>query len=196
MNSRFISIFYFLVLLTFTGCDIFDTRDAEIPEQPRSNFQQPVEASFVINNLINSLSDKNVENYLACFSDSNFSGKTFIFSASGGAISQFPALADMWDKKNEEQYFNNLKIKVAENAQITLSLSNENFSPQGDSLIYTASYSLNVPHNDSSIPTNYQGELSFSMIRDSRSLWSIYYWIDTKSGDLPSWSELKGRLFY
>ena len=182
-------------LLIFSSCDIFNTRDAEIPEQPRSNFQQPVEPEFVINNIINSLSDKNVENYLACFSDSNFSGKSFSFSPSGGAASQFPALADMWNKKNEEQYFNNLKIKVPETALITLTFTNQNYSPQGDSLIYTAAYSLNVPHNDSNIPTNYQGDLSFSMIRDSRSTWSIYYWTDTKSGELPSWSELKGRFY-
>jgi hypothetical protein len=37
--------------------------------------------------------------------------------------------------------------------------------------------------------------LKFSMIRDSRLIWSIYLWQDIKSTQLPSWSELKGRLY-
>jgi hypothetical protein len=33
------------------------------------------------------------------------------------------------------------------------------------------------------------------VVRDSRNYWSIYYWRDSKSGELQSWSELKGRFY-
>lgn len=177
----------------FAGCDLFTTRTAEQPNQPRSNFQQAVTPQLLIENLVNSLKDKNVENYLACLSDSSFTKKIFVFSASSSALSQYPSLSENWNKKNEEQYFNNMIVRVPDNLNITLTLSNESYSPQADSVIYTASYFLSVPTQDPNFPQNYQGDLRFNMIRDSRAIWSIYYWQDTKNSQLPSWSELKGR---
>jgi len=188
-----IILFSFLLL---AGCDIFNTRDAEQPNQPRSNFVPAVKPEDVINNFINALKDLNVENYLACLTDSSFSEREFRFDPSSTALSQFPIMAQGWGKKEEQQYFINIKNKIPEDKQITLTLTKELFgSPQGDSLIFTASYSLNVPHNDPDIPMIFEGELNFSMARDSRSVWTIYYWRDSKSNDFPVWSELKGRFY-
>jgi hypothetical protein len=188
-------LYFILIPILLNGCDLFTTRSAEPPNAPRSDFQQAISPDLLISNFVNSLKDMNVQNYLACLSDSSFSPKTFSFSPSSAALSQFPALAENWNKKNEEQYFNNLNVKVPQNQSITLTLTNVSQSPQGDSLIYTASYFLNVPVTDPSFPQNYQGSLRFSMILDSRSIWSIYFWQDTKSSNLPSWSELKGRCY-
>ncbi len=188
-----------LIIISFAlllgGCDLFTSRNAEPPNKPRADIQQAVTPDIVIQNLITSLKDKNVEGYISCFSDSSFTNKKFIFSPSSAALSQFPAFAGGWNKKNEEQYFNNMISRVVENLPITLKLSNVSMSPQGDSLIYTASYFLNIPNNDSNISPNYQGDLKFDMIRDSRSIWSIYFWQDSKNSNLPSWSELKGRFY-
>ncbi len=186
---------FIIFLLLINGCDLFTTRSAETPNQPRSNYQQAVTPDILISNFINSLQDKSVENYLSCLSDPSYSQKVFVFSPSSSALSQFPALSEDWGKKNEEQYFNNLIAKVPQSLPITLTLSNASESPQGDSLIYTASYNLSVPTTDPNFPQNYQGALRFNMIRDSRSIWSIYFWQDTKNSDLPSWSELKGRTY-
>lgn len=188
-------VYLILLPLLFAGCDLFTTRSADPPSQPRANYQQAVTPDLLIENLVNSLKDKNVENYLACLSDSSFTNKVFRFSASSSALSQYPSLSDNWGKKNEEQYFNNMKSKIPDNATITLTLSNVSSSPQGDSLVYSASYFLNLPATDQSLPQNYQGDLIFNMVRDSRSVWSIYYWQDSKNSDLPSWSELKGRVY-
>ncbi len=185
-----------LIPLFIGGCDLFTTRTAQAPTQPRSDYQQAVTPDILITNFINSLKDKSDVNYLSCLSDSSFSHKVFYFSPSSAAIAQYPSLSDNWGKKNEQQYFDNLTTKVPQNMPITLTLSNVSESPQGDSLVYTASYFLTVPTNDPTFPQNYQGELQFNMIRDSRSIWSIYYWQDTKSTNLPSWSDLKGRSYY
>jgi hypothetical protein len=189
--------YLFLILFSFVffSCELFTTRNAEEPVQPRSNFQPAVEPSILIQNLIYSFADKNVENYLACLTDSTHSEKAFSFSPSGGASAQFPELADKWGIKNEEQYFNNVKVRVPVDIPITLSFSGSQENPLGDSLIFTSSYSINIPHNDSDIPMNYQGELRFHLIRDNTSIWRIYFWQDIKSSDVPSWSELKGRFY-
>ncbi len=189
-----------IILISFSlliaSCDLFNTRTAETPNQPRTNFQQAITPDLLIENLVNSLHDKSVENYLSCLSDSSFTNKGFVFSPSSGALSQFPSLAGNWTEKNEEQYFNNLKVKVPDNLPVTLTLTNESYSPQGDSVIYTASYFLSVPTQDPNLPQSYQGDLRFNIVRDSRAIWSIYYWQDSKNSQLPSWSELKGRMNY
>ncbi len=188
--------FFAVILLAFSGCDLFTTRTAEPPNQPRSNYQQAITPDILIQNLINSLADKDVVNYLACFSDPSYSQKAFTFSPSSSSLSQFPSLGDNWGIKNEEQYFNNMISKVPDNSQIVLTISNPVMSPQGDSVFYSASYFLNVPASDPNLPQNYQGDLKFNMIRDSRSIWVIYFWQDSKSSNtLPSWSDLKGRTY-
>jgi len=186
---------YFLILITFlvTSCDLFNTRDAEIPNSQRSNFVTPSTASLVIQNLKNSLSDKNVQNYLACFVDSIFSSRTFSFSASSEALVQYQ-MQD-WGISEESTYFNAVINKVNENIPITLTLSDTLYSSLGaDSVIYSAKYDLNIPFaNTGSVM--YSGNLEFKLMRDEASLWSIYFWKDTKSQANPSWSELKGSYY-
>lgn len=178
-----------------SGCDLFTTRDAEPPQQPRSDYQTAFTPEILISNLINSLKDKDIENYLSCLSDSSFTDKIFSFSPSSEALSQFPALGDNWNRRNESQYLNNLKIKIPDQQPVTLVLSNKSSSLHGDSITFIASYTLNAPIKDVTIPSNYQGELIFEMVRDSRLVWSIYFWRDIKRVDSPSWSELKGRFY-
>ena len=188
-------IIFIIASLYIIGCDLFTTREAEPPEKPRSDYQTAFTTEILISNLINSLKDKDVENYLSCLSDSSFTNKLFAFSPSSEALSQFPALGDNWNKINESQYLNNLKIKIPDELPMTLILSNSSSSLHGDSITFVASYSLNVPISDGTIPINYQGELIFEMVRDSRFVWSIYFWRDIKRSDSPSWSELKGRFY-
>lgn len=186
--------FFCLIFVTFllVGCDIFNARDAEEPDQPRSTYQPPATPDDLLSNLVNSFIDKDVNNYSASFSDENFTNKKFQFSPSSGAVSQYPFFMD-WDKKDEENYFNNMILRVNENSQIILKLTEISRNTLVDSLVYTASYTLDVPFSDSELPQNYQGDLTFKMVRDSRSVWSIYFWQDNKSTGLPSWSDLKGR---
>ncbi len=187
-------IVYIITALVFAGCDLIQTRNAESPNQPRSNYEQAVTPQILISNLVNSFEDKDVQNYINCLVDSSFSEKKFLFSPSSGALSQYPFLITDWNIKNEELYLQNLISKVSQESPITLSLTNELYSPQGDTLLYTATYSINVP-NEESEPKDYQGDLRFNMVRDNRSVWVIYFWQDTKSTALPSWSELKGKFY-
>jgi hypothetical protein len=190
-----VNLFISALIIFFYGCDLLTTRDAQPPGNPRSNYQSPVTPEILINNLINSFKDKNVENYTASFSDTSFSSRRFLFVPSSGAAAQFPFLSNDWDFRDEEQYFRNMISKVPDDLPITLIFSNTEYSPQGDSLIFGSGYSINVPHGQADIPTDYKGELRFTMIRDSRSTWSISFWQDNKNSELPSWSELKGRFY-
>lgn len=182
----------FFLIITFNGCDLFNTRTPDQPDQPRSNYEVAVSTEILLKNFTNALSEKNVQNYLNCFSDSSFSGKEYQFIPSAGSSSLYPVLLDSWSKKSEEQYFNNLISHIEPDLPITFTKNNENTSFSGDnSIVYTASYFLVVPHNDE-IPKNFEGELQFYLIRDSRQVWTICSWRDIKSSQNASWSELKG----
>jgi len=185
-----------IITLSFAGCDLFTTRNAENPDQTRSNFQPPVEPAVVIDNLKNSLSDKNVQNYISCFVDTLFSERSFNFSASSDALTRFDIFLS-WGLNEERRYFNSIANKVPVDFPISLTLSNQNYSSlSGDSLIYSATYLINLPvSTGDQFPQNYGGNLQFNMLRDSRQEWVIYFWKDTKSETLPSWSELKGSSY-
>lgn len=184
-----------LFIILISGCDFLVTRKPEPPDQGRANFLPPTEPRIVIENLKNSFADKNTQNYIACLVDTIFVSKKFKFSPSSEAASSFIFLTQDWNIFDERKYFNSVVSKVPKDFPITLNLSDENFSGlSGDTLLYTANYFINVPHN-SSEPKSYAGNLQFNMVRDSRSNWSIYFWKDTRSGSLPSWSELKGYFY-
>lgn len=189
---------YFLIpslVFLVISCDLFTTREAEDPNQNRSNFETPSSASIVIKNFKNSLIDKNVQNYLACFVDTLFSRKIYSFSASSEALSLYQMQG--WGINQENGYLNAVITKVPKDFPISLTLTDTVYSNLGgDSLIYSASYFLNIPFQTGEpYSLNYSGNLEFKMLRDERSLWVIYLWKDTKSQTLPSWSELKGSSY-
>ena len=194
MKNIILVISFSFVLVS---CDLFTTRDAETPDQSRSNYEPPVEPSIVIQNLVNSLSDKNSQNYLACLVDPLYAQKSFSFSASSEAAANYQIFLQGWGATEEERYITTVFNNVPEDYPVSLTLSDENYGNlSGDSLIYTAQYNLNVPSSaigDASI--SYGGNLQLSMLRDTRAYWVIYFWKDTKGESLPSWSELKGSSY-
>ncbi|MBI5663244.1 MULTISPECIES: hypothetical protein [Ignavibacterium] len=195
MQKKSIKIFLLVIVFALNGCDLFTARDPEKPAENRSNFLPPKEPATVIENLKNSFIDKNSQNYIACFVDTIFVNKQFVFMPSSEAASTYAFLTQDWGLDDERRYFNSVIAKVPKDFPMTLTLSDESYSSlSGDTLVYSANYFINIPHS-SSEPKNYSGNLQFNMIRDSRSDWSIYFWKDTRSSSLPSWSEMKG-IFY
>jgi hypothetical protein len=183
-----------LCILFFSGCELFTTRDPELPDQGRSNFQIATEPEIVIENLKNSFFDKNVQNYVACFIDSSFSSRRFLFQPSGEVISQYQFLAEGWDVSDEQRYFSSVIASINPDFPLTLTFGNESYSRTGDTVVYSATYFINLPINQPE-SDNYQGNLRFNLVNDSRSIWSIYFWQDIKLPDLQSWSELKGKYY-
>ncbi|MFN4111101.1 MAG: hypothetical protein ACK4G1_02420, partial [Ignavibacteria bacterium] len=99
-----------------------------------------------------------------------------------------------WTLQNEKNYFENLKSKIKEGGTITLSVFNiDRGTIQGDSVIYSADYSLLVDHSVESFPHEFRGHLQFTLFRNLKGEWSILNWKDSKNTESFTWSELKGR---
>jgi len=185
------NIIIILSLLLLTACDIFETRDAEDPEDSRSNYTTPSERKILIQNLVNSFSDKDADNYVKSFTDPAFSNKPFFFLPTSSALQTWGNLWIDWNVDKEFQYFQNLITAAPEDLPIILSFTSEIYSPLGDSSDYTAEYFISIPQLNAE-PINYSGNVKFSMVRDMRDTWAIYFWQDNAISEAHSWSDLKG----
>lgn len=183
-----------LILLLFSGCDILDTRDAELPDTQRKSILPAITPDILFQNLKNSLKEKVLENYMASFVDISFSPQPFIFIPSSESVASFPGLAE-WNLQSEQQYFNNLLVGTKDNIPIILDLQNEIKSNMGDSAIYQYDYILSLTPNNENLSSSYRGNLKFYIYLDSRNQWVISRWEDLKVGDNPTWSILKGALY-
>jgi hypothetical protein len=177
-------------LLILQACDIFESRDPQSPDEPKSSYLVPVVPTDVIKNLKNSFKDKNSNDYKKNFSSgSPLVDRNFYFIPSSNDLNINPI---DWTVAQEFQYFNNLVIKVPQSIPMTLTFSDEQYDLQADSAIYAAKYLISVPVLNS-VPVNYEGNLRFFMVTDRNAAWVIYFWEDIASQGLKSWSNLKSE---
>jgi hypothetical protein len=177
------------------GCGIFETRQAQPPQQGRSDFQPPTAPSIVITNLQNAVADKNADNYLSCLSDTSFGGRDFTFVPPVDVYNTYQGIFSVWNKNSEGSCFRNLVSQSTNSGSPVLTLTSESLVPQGpDSAVYNADYILIWPNSSSSKVQQVQGNLQFYLGIDRNQDWSIYRWIDSRVVDtLKTWSEMKAQ---
>lgn len=187
-----LKILLIAILLGAVSCDLFEVRDPENPNEPKSHYTVPVQPKDVIQNLINSFSDRNSNDYKKNFSTGlPLVNRDFFFVPSGNGLINFP---ENWTINEEFQYFNNLITRSPQNIPITLLFSDEEYDIRTDSSIYSAKYFLTVPvvNAESKI---FKGSLKFTMKTDINAAWVIYFWEDIAEQDSRSWSELKNEFY-
>lgn len=191
-------IFLILISIYISGCDLFTVRDAEAPTSPSAVYQPAVSPEQLFENLKNSFKDKSSQNYRACFVDSAFSSAKFVFQPSSEANAKYPVFTSTWSIKDEEAYFNSLASHL-KNGAITLTLSNEEYTPlNSSSSTYVYEYNIAAAvSEDKTIKPSYKGIAQFKIILDARQQWVISEWQDIKMNNVsePTWSELKGSLY-
>jgi hypothetical protein len=179
--------------LVLSSCGILDTRTPQPPAQTSSTFTPPTSPSMVIDNLINAIGERNTDNYIRCLADSNFSDRKFQFVPTQEALSKYALQFSTWSVSSEREYFENLKSQMPTTATALLFFSSQGFeSVQSDSALFTGAYDLTFQHNKSGVPQEAKGTLQFYMATDRNKLWMIYRWVDLKTGNDFTWSELKG----
>lgn len=175
------------------SCGLFDPRDPEPPTQGSGSFLPPVSREIVIENLRNAIAEKNIPNYMKCFSDSAAGLRGFTFVPSANVITQ---LSD-WDREDEQNYFTNLTS--AQDGVSSLEVNGTFASISSDTADYESQYTFIFDHDRKSrFPIVARGSLQFSLEVDINSgLWSIYYWKDIQTSDsIRTWSEFKREFRY
>lgn len=179
-----------LLFLFVSGCGL---RDVEAPVDPRSNFVPPTSPDLVITNFQSAIIERNINNYISCFVDSNFSARRFQYTADATSIAQYPIFR-FWNLNNERYYFTSLASLTPNQSISNLLLSNIIFSPSSDTAVFDADYVVRFEHTKQNVPRIFQGKLRFVMASDSRNLWSIHNWTDFKRNDSDTtWSILKAN---
>jgi len=184
------------IIFFISGCNIFQTRTPQPPQQSKSNFIPPKTYDIVVQNLKYAIAEKNLVNYLYCLSDTNFGARKFSFVPALDIYVHYQQIFIDWDKNNSERnYFNNLIALSSSTSSPVLTLSSENYVLLGsDSVKYTANYVLLWQNNTSGAPQQAEGNLQFFLGIDQNRNWSIYRWIDLKLADsLTTWGEMKAK---
>lgn len=180
----------FTFLLWFSGCDLFQTRDPQSPSQGTSGFQPPVTPEIALENFKSSILDYNVDNYIRCFVDSTVSAKTFAFQSSG----DFQGLFQVWNIDDERRYFQNLGKPISTVPFLNYTnLKQENRT--STTTEFSMEYFLFYPHQRPNVTKQVKGYMRLYLTTDSRQLWSIYKWVDTKTDTDSTWSYLKYHLY-
>ena len=143
----------------------------------------------------NAFQDLNSLNYVKSFADSSTAGHGFSFEPTQEAKVKYAGVFLSWNRQSEQQYFENLRSRMASGATPTLvfqSLSVQ--SLQSDSAQYEATYTLTAQHTIATVPKVATGKAQFFLIADQSRNWVIWRWIDEPTGSNNfSWSDLKGE---
>ncbi|MBV6477819.1 MAG: hypothetical protein HGGPFJEG_00563 [Ignavibacteria bacterium] len=195
-SSSFPAIHEYLIpalLIFIAGCGLFETRSVEPPSQPRSTFTQPTSPDIVLANLSFAVAEKNLDNYIRCLVDTNFSERRFRYFPDARSQSNYPVFLS-WSIANERSYYSNLLSFTNESASSNLFLSNTSFNTGLDSAIIDAEYLLVFDHNKQNVAKITKGNLRFIMGTDQRGLWSIHGWYDFLNNENDTtWSVLKAN---
>jgi len=177
------------------SCGLFETRDPESPTQSSSNFVPPTEPSIVFANMSNAFRDLNAVNYVRSFADTSNTGRTFQFVPTTQASSRYGGIFLVWTRQSEQQYFENMKSKIASGTTPILEfLTLTEQSRQADSSQYNATYRLTAQHTQANIAKQFRGQSQFFLITDRSRNWVIWSWVDIAQSSADStWSDLKGR---
>ena len=168
------------------ACDLFSTREPELPLQDTGTFLQPDTPDQVIENIRNAVAELNAQNYRRSFADG------FVFVPTASAEARDPSIWSGWSVQDEESYFR----AAAQAARLTsgneLQLNEESLSALTPSLFtFDAGYLLTVNHRSADLPTTLQGRLVWTISQGEDGLWRITEWVDRELGDAASWSDLK-----
>jgi len=183
----------FFIFLLAAGCGLFESRSVESPSAPRSTFTQPTSPDIVLANLSFAIAEKNLDNYLRCLVDTNFSLRRYRYFPDALSQSNFPVFQN-WSINSERIYYSNLISFTNQTSSSNLFLSNTSFNTGLDSAIIDSEYLLVFDHNKQNVAKVTKGTLRFIMGMDVRGLWSIHGWYDFINGQSDTtWSVLKAN---
>jgi hypothetical protein len=188
-RSFLLTIVFFLL-----ACENpFVTRTPESPEGTSSRWVPPFSAEIVIANLRNAIADRNLENYVRCFTDSSRARRRFGFDPEITVANNNPGAFVNWSLAQERDYFSQLRAALPSDSLCSLRLDSLQTSLFGDSAQFFYIYDLTARHRRQSagVPGRVQGELRFSLSKDSFGEWSIQHWVDFATGPAQTWSALK-----
>ena len=179
---------YFVAALHSCGL-----REAETPVTSRTTFIPPTSPDLVMINLQYSIIEKDINNYMQCFVDTNYNPRRYTYVPDVTSQIQYP-IFQFWKIANEKSYFTSLMSLTDPTSTSNLFFSNSTLNSFADTAFFDADYLLRVDHQKTNVAKNLKGKVRLILSADSRNLWSIHRWIDIKSDNADTtWSVLRAN---
>ncbi len=183
-----------VIILSVVGCNnILGTRPVQPPERvTNSRWQPPTIPEQVLTNMENAFLDRNVDNYMRCFSDSTMNEKPFQFIPDAESNFASPQTFSDWSLKDERRVFQEMASSVPKDSLFQLSFDQKNeIVVTGDSAWIDVLYELRIHHTKNNVPQTASGQARFSLWQNSQRNWVIYQWTDLRQDKSACWSDLK-----
>jgi len=190
LRSLFVPVF-FVILMSYNCENPFSTRSPEEPDSGSITWKQPAYPEIVIENMENSISNKNIENYLRCFGLSEETKRKFNFKPEPSVFENYPNLFLTWNIEKERNYITNIFSLIPDDSLHSLNFTDIDEYIFPDSSRYIKYYDLILHHTNPSLPKHFKGRIDVSLNKDMNGSWFISYWEDIKTEDTPVWSILK-----
>ncbi len=179
----------------FSGCkNPFQLRHPELPSQRISRRVPATQPEIVLSNLKSAIAERNLENYMKCLADTVGGGKSFRFIPDPTTQVQNPGLFAHWNLESEKRTMNYLFSQVPKDSTISLvfGLLTEQTYVNRDTTVFIRDYTLEIHHslNPEQYPREAVGRAEFHLCQ-VQGEWVIFSWSDRRSGNQPSWSDVK-----
>jgi hypothetical protein len=190
-----------LLIITVMVCctNPFATRPPEKPATDKNSdiFDQPTSCEVVLSNFRYALIQKNVSNYMSCFIDTSLV-KSFVYRFKPDE--SFPAEGFQgWSLTDEENYLRNVFTKASTVNFEYIDAVNITFTPITAAIdsVQTSPFVYELKVGLDSL-TTFSGIARMKLVKNSNSLWAIYYWEDTRNAESNpnTWSLLKADYRY
>ena len=182
---------FFLLAFGLTlviGCDLFQTRDPQPPNQGASTFKPADTPEILRDNFVSAVEEHNVTNYMRCLIDTTATTQRFVFLPSAG----YEAVFQNWRLEDEQRYFQNLGDPVG--GVPVLSFTNlQELNQTSTTSEFTMNYLLYYPHHRTDIAQQMSGFMHLYVILDNKQQWVIRQWEDNKTTTDTTWSYLKAH---
>jgi len=190
LNKSYLILIFIAIAAYLNSCAL---RDDETPTISRNTFVPPTSPDLVMVNLQFSVIEKDVNNYMSCFVDSNYSTRSYSYVPDVISQIQYPIFQN-WKLSNEKTYFTSLLSLMNESATSNVFFSNPVLNTLSDTAVYDADYLLRADHQKTNVAKTLKGKIRLILSADSRNLWSIHKWIDFQSMNSDTtWSVLKAN---
>lgn len=195
-----------VVLLSFTSCGIFDTRE---PEPPTTGtgfiWTQATSTETLVNNFKLSFEALDGENHKRVFmspTDSLLSGSsvTYTFLDISGDPDNHPIFLN-WNRESEKAYIVKLKALLDKNARCSVRFVDISHQITGNTAVVQSGYEVFIPVRSGTIvPSIVSGKFILQMAKvrteQGSTEWRVTDWLDQEpaEGEATTWADLKARL--
>jgi len=192
---RAFTIFLFISLAVLTGCELFETREPELPSGGTSGgWQFPRNPRTVLDNMTNAVGRWSSVDYLRTFTYDDIEITEYEFIPDPVTVINYPRHFDGWNLERERKHivllFNPM-LRTDSIAVVNFDIDRETVI--GDSAGITARYNLHIGHKNNEAPRQMEGRVEFAMLRGTDGGWIVHRWIDSRIANEPCWSDLKAE---